>query len=171
MRKINLIVLHHSAIEGESPQAKGVEKYHITKWGRPGYHFFFERAGMSFPMQPLEKIAYHAGEYNAHSIGICLAGDFRKQNPTMMQIRTLEGVVTGLQHQFNIPDENIKLHRELRATKCPCIDLRELLFKRRIEALKERQYRARRALRFHRGTLRGSMLKRLIKRITKLLGV
>lgn len=129
-RKINSIVLHHAAINNNGPQAETVDRYHRSKWLRPGYHYFIERSpkGELVEMYPLRRIAYHSGNFNNNSIGICLAGDFRFQEPTKAQIVTLTKLLIELQREYKIRDERIFLHKEVGNTSCPIVDLRQMYF-------------------------------------------
>ena len=140
-------MLHHSAINSTTQQGYIVKRVHMARWGRGGYHYFIERSGLEHIQVPIDEIAYHAGEHNLYSVGICLAGDFRYQHPTAAQIAVMSRRVLALQKIYGIPNERVFLHRELRPTTCPIIDLRKLILypkkpwadnraKRRMERLK-----------------------------------
>lgn len=128
------IILHHSAIQDEKPQAERVKAEHLVRFKQPGsYHYFLERDGLVVKFREEDTIGYHAGNwfYNVLGIGICLAGDLRPghQDPTDQQMLDLKQVITSIQSRWNIPDKNILLHSEVRigGTACPGRDLRLLL--------------------------------------------
>ena len=127
MRYIESLVIHHSAICDEKPQAKRVHNAHLLKWSRTGYGYFEERDGTEVQLANDDQITYHCGQWNAISIGICLAGDFRYQKPTKAQLNSLARRVALLQMKYGIPDQRIFLHRELRPTSCPIVDLRKMI--------------------------------------------
>ncbi|MDY6913563.1 MAG: peptidoglycan recognition family protein [Planctomycetota bacterium] len=54
-------------------------------------------------------------DYNTDSIGICLVGDFHRQQPPPGQLQMLIALVHVLQRQFNISADHIYLHSELDA--------------------------------------------------------
>ena len=58
-------------------------------------------------------------QFNRTSIGICLVGDFNEARPTREQMKSLQGLVRFLQAYCGIPEENIRLHRDVRDTDCP----------------------------------------------------
>ena len=59
--------------------------------------------------------------FNEHGIGICLVGDFSRDQPTPKQMESLVLLVRGLQEQFHIPDDHILGHGEVvgEFSECP----------------------------------------------------
>jgi N-acetylmuramoyl-L-alanine amidase len=127
VRYIDEIILHHTALNTERHQFQEIYAMHIKRWGRGAYHWFIERDGTVIAGVPEEKIGYHAGEHNPQSIGICLAGDLRYQKPTDSQIVSMCQVVRDVQARYGIPDQRIFLHKEVRPTSCPVINLRSYI--------------------------------------------
>jgi hypothetical protein len=58
---------------------------------------------------------------NDQSIAICLVGNFEQMKPTEKQMKALNTLVSQLQKTYNIPAENVKLHRDIdkTTTRCP----------------------------------------------------
>jgi hypothetical protein len=118
--QIDKLVIHHSAGPpgvGASP----IARYHVDHNGWPGigYHYFVYDDGRIEQTQALETVAYHAGEANPSSIGICLAGDFTDQPPPDAQLLATGQLAAWLLDDLNLPPEAIKPHKQLRATECP----------------------------------------------------
>jgi N-acetylmuramoyl-L-alanine amidase len=58
---------------------------------------------------------------NEHGIGICLVGDFSRDEPTAKQLDSLVLLIRGLQEQFHIADDHILGHGEVigEFSECP----------------------------------------------------
>jgi len=52
-------------------------------------------------------------DYNANSIGVCLAGDFASTAPSARQFEALVALVNGLQRMFNVPRDRVYLLSDL----------------------------------------------------------
>lgn len=124
------ILIHHSATpNGNMAQ---FDKYHreVNGWLMIGYDFVIDN-GDGAPDGLVETTnrwkqqiqGAHAGKgqkrYNDHWVGICLVGDFNDTRPTRAQMDSLKKLIRYLQAYCDIPDENIKFHRDVRDTDCP----------------------------------------------------
>lgn len=133
------ILIHHSGTEaGNMAQ---FDKFHreVNGWEGIGYDFVIDN-GNGAPDGAIEttfrwtqqKQGAHAGhglyEYNNHWVGICLVGDFNETRPTQKQMQSLKTLIRFLQSYCGMPDENIRMHRDIRDTECPgkMFPLREL---------------------------------------------
>ncbi len=118
--KVSSIVLHHSAVPA-SVGADRIAKYQVEKQGWPGvgFHYFVYDDGRIEQTQPLEVIAYHAGDANPTSVGICLAGNFTQQPPTEAQLLATSQLTAWLLQKLNLPIEAIHSHKDYVATACP----------------------------------------------------
>jgi N-acetyl-anhydromuramyl-L-alanine amidase AmpD len=137
----DIILLHHSGILDEKPQYDRIRAYHHRgapdakgklKWPADRgiqYAYVIEREGDIIEGNPPERVTYHAGswKWNQRAIGVCLSGDFRTQKITGEQLHALVTLVKALQKRFDIPDENILNHRQIRSTECPGRDIREMV--------------------------------------------
>jgi N-acetyl-anhydromuramyl-L-alanine amidase AmpD len=118
---IQSIVLHHSAVPA-SVGAAQIAKYQVDKQGWPGigFHYFVTDDGHLQQTQPLEVIAYHAGDANnPSSLGICLAGNFTDQPPSAAELAGTSQLVAWLLYKLNLPVEAIHAHKDYIATACP----------------------------------------------------
>jgi len=176
------IVVHHSGVTGTQKQFELVNDSHQRR-GFPrsrrglygGYHRFIEKPGKILTYREDDEVGAHAVAYwppywgiNAKSIGICLAGDFTKEKVTMEQLRSLRSLLDYYQTKYDISDDRVLLHRQVKATSCPGVDLLYL-----VENLIEPDYQ-----RIYNDTLklmetalesRQPMLRRKLARTTKLL--
>jgi N-acetyl-anhydromuramyl-L-alanine amidase AmpD len=175
-RLIDTIVLHHSANPNDRPQAEEIKREHLKNPNikqAGAYHFVLERNpdGALVVLHDENFVGNHAGNYkiNARSLGICLAGDFSQQEPTAAQTEILFHLLLDLQQRYGIPDENIKLHREVRIapTACPCKDLRVVYFARR-EKDRERRKEILEHARLH---AKGQRLQKIIRILDRLMKV
>jgi len=120
MRNINLIVLHHSATEpkayeGDLDGQAMVDiicSNHHSNWSKyyPNYkcdyQYLIGPTGKVFEGQPLEQVGFHCGNY-------------KKIKMPMEQFNTGVKLIKDLLKRFNIPVENIELHRDIAPTLCP----------------------------------------------------
>lgn len=168
------ILYHHSANPSPKNQAQTVIEQHkrspkIKQAG--GYHYFVEANGQIVQFHPEDFIAHHAGNWamNLRSIGICLAGDFTRHPPSKAQIESLTRLTVDIQTRWGIPDSRILLHREVKPTACPGIDLRPFVSDEKLNLLKTKLKRLQQAETTAEGA-RKKRLTRLIARILKMLG-
>ncbi len=127
------VVLHHSASEAGSVES--IDADHRTRkdasgipWRGIGYHFVIGNGrGMqdgqvqsTFRWRD-QTAGAHAGEarYNQEGIGICLIGDFQSAPPSEKQLESLAQLLTQLQGEWQIPDDRIITHGQVKATACP----------------------------------------------------
>lgn len=127
------IVLHHSATEAGSIES--IDADHRTRkdasghpWRGIGYHFVVGNGhGMNDgQVKPTfrwaeQSTGAHAGEarYNEEGIGICLIGNFQAEPPTERQMESLSQLVSELQGRWQISDERVVTHGQIKATACP----------------------------------------------------
>lgn len=110
------IILHHSA--SSSLNIEDIHKDHLSKgWAGIGYHYFIESDGNIKKCRPKNTIGAHCKGYNHCSIGICLQGNFEIENMTYNQMNSLRILIKDLLVEY--PKLQVKLHKELNATKCP----------------------------------------------------
>jgi hypothetical protein len=118
--QITSIVLHHSAVPA-SVGADRIAKYQVERQGWPGigFHYFIHDDGHIEQTQPLEVISKHAGNANATSVGICLAGNFTDQPPRDAQLLSTSQLVAWLLQEHNLRIEAVHPHKDYVATACP----------------------------------------------------
>lgn len=121
--KVVLIILHHTC-------SKNADVYSINQdhkkrgWAGIGYHFVIGKDGKVFRGRPTEFIGAHCAGNNTSSIGIALCGDFRKEQPTDEQIKSLKELVKQLRAEY--PIRRVLNHNDLYATACPVINLKAM---------------------------------------------
>jgi len=143
MRKINLLVIHHSETGGGNVEF--IRYCHTAKppdgfgWNDVGYHFVIGNGkpnggwkksedGKIEIGRPESAIGAHAKGFNSNSLGICLIGDFDKTNPTDNQLCSLVKLLVELCDAYGVdPLTQIKGHGELMPTLCPGANLQRLM--------------------------------------------
>ena len=124
--KPEYLIIHHTATSRDTTTFEAVKKYHISKgWGNIGYHFFIEANGSLFgypEARGQDQIGAHciADGMNYKSLGICLTGNFETEVPTKEQVKTLTNLIVILQKAWDIPNENILSHNEVKGSKTLC---------------------------------------------------
>lgn len=120
-KKIDKIILHHSCGHGTVEDVHNIHRR--NGWAGIGYHFYITRDGVVHTGRLIQFVGSHCKGNNTNSIGICLEGDFRKEQPTKAQLQALRNVVKQLMEDY----PNIKRvfnHKDLMATECPVYNLK-----------------------------------------------
>ncbi|GEK88874.1 LysM domain-containing protein [Alkalibacterium putridalgicola] len=109
------IAIHHSLTrQGLSgSNAEGFARYHVNANGWPsiGYSYVIEPDGTIKFCNPINWRTYHVGNSNNFSVGICLTGDFRYEEPTDEQKESLRLLVARLKKEY--PQINrVRSHNE-----------------------------------------------------------
>ena len=132
MRKINKIIIHHSATEDTMDiGVKTIREWHLArKWNDIGYHYVIRLDGTCEVGRPIDKIGAHCKGQNTGSIGLCCVGGLRGGVVTdtlnYKQLATLQVLVNGLCMIFNLTDRPIFVHKNFAKTECCKIDLKKL---------------------------------------------
>lgn len=136
------IIIHHSAtppvVEGRPITAQAIDEMHARRGFRVsyqgqvyhiGYHYVVLPDGRVQPGRPEGCIGAHARHENAHSLGICLVGNFSSahnprgaQGPTTpgsAQMEALTRLCAELMRRHSIPVDNVVGHRDVGQTACP----------------------------------------------------
>lgn len=126
---IKQIAVHHSLTLSGS--AKAFATYHVNnnKWPGIGYHFVIEKDGTIIWCHDLEVRSYHVGNSNRMAIGICLVGDFRKQDLLDTQLQPLLKLLKYLLRELNLTPADVRGHSEFPDygwKACPCVDMEQL---------------------------------------------
>lgn len=124
--KPNRIIWHHSADTSPGHQATKIDVYHKSK-GFPksllgfygGYHILIEKDGTIFRYRADNEIGAHDKDENINSLGVCLAGNFDIEHPSVDQQKSLEAVLQDWMAKWNIPVTRIDPHRMGDTTDCP----------------------------------------------------
>ncbi|WP_086971901.1 N-acetylmuramoyl-L-alanine amidase [Vibrio coralliirubri] len=128
----SFITVHCSA----TPPQQDVGVAEIRQWHKKrgwrdvGYHFIIRRNGDVQLGRPLSQTGAHVKGHNKGNIGVCLVGGCNAElqpedNFTLAQRKALFGLMTALQEQFLIPDENVKGHEDWGVNKaCPVLKIK-----------------------------------------------
>ncbi len=127
MTRIFRLTVHHSGDEGDVvgdtlTMLRHFEYIHthIHHWACIGYHFIIGSDGTVYEGRPLRFQGAHAvGDNNIGNIGICLIGDFDRQNVPEAQHASLIRVLDRLTSEYGISKAQIFGHEEFKNTACP----------------------------------------------------
>lgn len=87
--EVKKIIIHHTAGSG-GESVEDIHAYHRRQgWSGIGYHYFIDHSGQVFRGRPDWAIGAHAYGHNSCSLGVCLAGNFCEQVPSVGQLRSL----------------------------------------------------------------------------------
>jgi N-acetylmuramoyl-L-alanine amidase len=126
MTPIYRITVHHSSEHGDAtgePQdmLRLFEKNHKTKgWACIGYHFIIASDGRVYEGRPLKYQGAHStGDNNIGNVGVCLLGNFDRDQVPSAQRQALISVLDRLSRRFSVDKAEIHGHRDFKTTDCP----------------------------------------------------
>lgn len=125
------IVVHHSASPGRVWNSKGqrkisvedIRRWHVEQnFGDIGYHFIVDSDGLILSGRSLEQMGAHckANRRNHTSLGICIVGNFQYDSPSEVQMSSLIMLVKYLKTKYQIKDEMIELHGNVKGAQTLC---------------------------------------------------
>ncbi len=121
---ITFLIVHHTATSRDLTTAEAVRRYHVESrgWGDIGYHYFIEADGRLRKGRPDNVRGAHcrADEMNGKSLGICLAGHFDLEPPTIEQMITLAALLKALMSKYEVPAGKVLGHCEVPGTDTSC---------------------------------------------------
>ena len=128
--KWKYIIVHHSA--SDEGNALGIYRAHRSRgWDTVGYDFVIDNgtAGKedgqieASPrwIKQLDGAHCKAGNMNSQGIGVCLVGNFSKEDVSQKQMDSLVYLVNILRSYYTIPSQNILGHGQVPGaqTECP----------------------------------------------------
>lgn len=129
MKGVSKITIHH---EGWDPvwfsdsrttaaRIEKIRRYHVEdkRWGDIGYHYIIDRAGRVWEGRPLKYQGAHVSKNNEHNIGILVLGNFEKQAPSTVQLRSLYVTTANLSRGHGVKPAMVRSHKEINPTTCP----------------------------------------------------
>lgn len=134
-KQTKAIVVHHSASSANTT-VEDINRWHKEKgWGGIGYHIVITKDGVVHTCRDLDEWGIQVANWNDKSVGVCLTGNFNKNIPTILQIKSLEKVLVNLCKKYNLKYWNIYGHRDIKRlfifnttqTACPGDNLYNLL--------------------------------------------
>ena len=116
------VVIHHTA--GNEQNAEQLRAAFKSRFGVDyiGYHvaIFPDGSWVSDLTYEQQGIHNNGGRLNnTNSVGISLAGNFETSEPTQAQMNTLNIKLREVVTRYNIPQQNVVGHRDMKATACP----------------------------------------------------
>lgn len=95
-RQLTDLAIHHSLTKTGSSEV--FARYHTETLGWPGigYTYVIRKTGEVDWCHDRDLKTYHVGRHNGYSLGICLIGDFRTEDPTPQQIVSLSALLSDL---------------------------------------------------------------------------
>lgn len=128
-RKWRYIVIHHSATD--EGNAFFFHKFHRFRgWESLGYHFVIDNGTSGKQDGNIEAsprwIKQHNGAHckdsrmNFKGIGICLVGNFNKEEVSARQLDSLVYLVNILKEYYKVPSQNILGHSQVPGAKTDC---------------------------------------------------
>lgn len=126
-RRIDEVVVHHTwspTVEQYRgiETVRGVRRYHmeVRGWSDNGYHVMVGPDGKVFLCRPITVSGAHVLNRNAHTIGVCLIGDYDATDPTSVRgYPVLLDVLRALLDRYDLSPGNIRFHREFADKSCP----------------------------------------------------
>ncbi|KZE80320.1 hypothetical protein AV654_12470 [Paenibacillus elgii] len=124
---ITHISVHHSAVEGGTPEGYARAHVNTNGWGGIGYHIVI-KGDQIYQTNDLLTFSYHTSSNNAYTVGISVSGDLSKRNLTSQERECLYAAIMTVRSLFNIPVENVMGHNEYpnNNTACPCISMNQV---------------------------------------------
>jgi uncharacterized protein YqiB (DUF1249 family) len=139
-KQVELLVVHHTAIQvtgdARSPEERMRALYELHSngrgWGDIGYHYVIAEDGSIFEGKAGGDYVVGGHVYcgNVGTVGIALMGNFEIEQPTQVQMRSLQWLLDRLAKRYGIdPRRTVQFqgkerlpilgHRDLLSTDCP----------------------------------------------------
>lgn len=119
-------ILHHTADTSSGKQLAKVNEYHKLRFEMysslgywVGYHIFIEKDGEITKTRAYFEEGAHTKGHNKEAIGICLAGNFDLEAPTLAQLNSLTLIHDELKIYHKTDDFPLKYHFNFSDTHCP----------------------------------------------------
>ena len=116
-RSTGIFVVHHMAGNANGTVIDIHGMHRARGWSGCGYHYFIRTNGMIERGRPENMLGAHAIPANSNGIGICLAGDFTKHDPSEAQLTSLVWLIKDLWKRY--PGIKVVGHGDIDATQCP----------------------------------------------------
>src|SRR3972149_4996779 len=110
-RKINRIVIHHTASGRDATTLAMVDAWHKARWPEfksslgfwVGYHYLIGKDWIKQTRADSEDGAHTYG-FNKDSIGVSLTGNFQTENPNDYQLGQLKELLLKLMAQYGLTE-------------------------------------------------------------------
>lgn len=123
--KVTKIVMHH--IAAKQMTVEQIHNLHLKNgWAGIGYHYYIRKDGHVYIGRPIEYIGGHCLGQNSISVGIALEGDFRYEQPTDAQIKSVRELIPEILKVYPTI-KRVYNHKDLYPTACPVVNLKEMV--------------------------------------------
>lgn len=120
MRKINKLIIHHSAYPMKKTTWPLIKEWHLKRgFNDIGYHYGIDSGGQLFKGRDESVIGAHCKGQNKNSLGVCVFGDFTKEEPTNQQLFTLFFLLEFLTKRHKLLSIDVHSHKDYGNTLCP----------------------------------------------------
>ena len=120
--KTDMVVIHHTGNPTDDDlSAEEINASHQAQgWTCIGYHYVIRKDGTIEEGRPHWTVAAHAYDFNSHTIGIHVCGNFEIGEPTQAQIESLAMLLANVCDDYGLPidKDHVVAHRDLMATAC-----------------------------------------------------
>ena len=117
LEKVEYIIVHHSRRTYDCHTFIKIRHRFLRGWEDTGYHLLIGNKicgeGKISSGRSLEYQGAHAFGYNRNSIGVCVVGDYDKNEPTLKQFSALIELLKDLCKKYNVPYDNVIGHNEI----------------------------------------------------------
>lgn len=119
------IIIHHSAtVDGRTFSWSAIKRYHTQTLGfqHIGYHAGVEYVDddyFAIMGRPWDMVGAHAIGQNDKALGLCIVGNYDNVAPDDKALELAAEVVRLWMKIYNIPLEEIHMHREYANKTCP----------------------------------------------------
>jgi hypothetical protein len=129
-RRIDFVGIHHSSSPTEADYfrngalatVRGIRRHHmnVRDWRDAGYHIEVGPDGRIFLARPMAQPGAHILNQNAHSIGVCLIGNYSQTDPTTVPgYKVLQRICAALIRRYALLPGDVYPHRAKQSTDCP----------------------------------------------------
>jgi len=126
MKKIEYIVIHHTASNRDRTTIKDIENWHKARWSHfvssLGYHIGYHYVILGNGQLVQTRKDYELGAHtipNDGKIGVSLCGNFDIEKPSHAQLRALSRLLDDLKRKHNLNNNRIQGHYYFSRTACP----------------------------------------------------
>lgn len=134
-RRFDRITIHHDGIdaftstsrEAAARRLEQIRQAHLNRKGEPfgdiGYHYAIDPAGRVWAGRDTAWQGAHVAGQNPGNLGICMLGNYNRQQPNGAQRAALDRFVRFQMSRLNVAIGRVKTHKELAQTECPGVSL------------------------------------------------
>ena len=126
---LDRITVHHDGSEfygGAAARMRSLQSWsrRVRGWVDIPYHFLIDQEGNIYEGRPLEFVGDTATEYDptGHAL-ITVMGNYNIQEINQAQLAAVVDLASWICHEYSIPPQLIRGHRDYAATSCPGVNL------------------------------------------------